>query len=135
MPVAVLVWDMDPRYRDGLSAVVALAALLAVGVTVAGWRVFVDPLALGVGFVGTLLLEAAFLRYPDRLLAVWERPGVAPGAAVAVLVAGAGAVWAAPWLLGALAWGLVGYLALLACVLAGVGNPVAVLVPSLTDRK
>jgi hypothetical protein len=51
-----------------------------------------------------------------------------PAVALAGLLAGAAlAVRAAPWLAGAAVWGLLTYLALLLCVLAGLGNPLSAL--------
>jgi peptidoglycan/LPS O-acetylase OafA/YrhL len=116
---------VNPQHRDGLLAVVGVAALLA-GVVAAGTlRVLLDPRAIAAGVAGALALECCFLRYPDRLLGAWERRGVPVVALAALLAAGAVAVRAGPWLLGAAVWGLLVYLGLLACVLAGLGNPLA----------
>lgn len=120
---------MDPRNRDGLLALATLAAL----VSVAGWVglavVLLDPAPAVVGTIGALALEAAFLRYPDRTRALWGRP---PVRALAVLLVVGGALLAARtgagFVVAALAWGLVAYLALLAVVLAGFRNPVSLLV-------
>jgi len=125
---------MDMYRRDALFAVVALAVLVAVGARLAGAGVFLTPLAVTVGVAGALAIEAVFLRYPDVLLPVWERTGVAVASAVLVLVGGVVAVRYVPWLVGAAAWGLVVYLVLSALVLAGVGNPVAAVVSPRSER-
>jgi DMSO reductase anchor subunit len=116
---------VNARHRDGLLALLGLAALLA-GVAATGpLRELLAPRAVVTGVVGALALEFCFLRYPDRLLAAWERRGVPMVALATLLVAGVVAVRALPWLVSAAVWGLVVYLGLLACVLAGVGNPLA----------
>ncbi|WP_250137779.1 hypothetical protein [Halorientalis salina] len=125
---------MGSALRDGLVAVAALVVLVATALVTTGTAVFVRPAAVAVGVTGAVAIEAVFLRYPDRLLPVWERPlpflaGVAALGCLAVV-----AVRAVPWVLGAVSWGLVTYLALLGCVLTGIGNPVAVLVSSAPDR-
>ncbi|SEN39714.1 hypothetical protein SAMN05216388_100314 [Halorientalis persicus] len=119
--------------RDGVLAGGALVALIAAG-TLIGGDPFLDPRAPVVGVGGALAIEAAFLRYPDRLLALWARPAVALVGVGAVAGLGVLALWRVPWLLGALTWGLMTYLVLLACVLLGVGNPLAAL-PGLGDRE
>lgn len=122
-----------PLLRDGLLAGGALVALLVVG-TLIGGDPFFDPRAVALGVCGALAIEAAFLRYPGRLLALWARPAVALAGVGAVAGLGVLALWAAPWLLGALTWGLVTYLVLLVCILLGVGNPLAAL-PGLGGRS
>lgn len=119
--------------RDGVLAGGALVALLAVGTLVAG-APFLDPRAVVLGVGGALAIEVAFLRYPERLLAVWARPVVALAGVGAVAGLGLVALWRAPWVLGALTWGLGTYAALLACVVIGVGNPLAAL-PGLGGRE
>ncbi|WP_227738904.1 hypothetical protein [Halorientalis pallida] len=119
--------------RDGLLASGVLAALLVAG-TLTGGDPFLDPRAPVVGVGGALAVEAAFLRYPERLLALWARPAVALAGVGAVAGLGVVALWAAPWLLGALTWGLVTYVGLLTCLLLGVGNPLAAL-PGLGERE
>ena len=116
---------MDPRHRDGLLAVVGLAALAAGAVRTVGAGPLLDPAAVAGGVAGALLLEAAFLRYPGVLLAVWERRGVPAAALLAVVAVGVAALRYAPVVVGGLLWGLATYLALLGCVLAGVGNPLS----------
>lgn len=116
---------MDPRRRDGLLALAGLAALLAGALTTVGAGPLLDPAAAAIGVSGAGLLEVAFLRYPDVLLAAWERRYVPLAGLLVVLGVGSLAVLYAPVLVGALAWGLVTYLALLACVLAGRGNPLS----------
>ena len=125
--------DADPR-RDATLAAAALVALLAVGAQTVGSTAFLDPVAVAVGVTGALAVEVGFVRYPERALAVWDCPGVALAGAGAVVCLGVAALWVAPWLLGALAWGLVTYFGLLACVLVGPGNPVAWL-PGLGERR
>ncbi|WP_246986335.1 hypothetical protein [Halorientalis marina] len=118
---------MQPRHRDGLLAVLGLVVLAALTLATAGPAALLAPVAVLAGAAGALALELVFLRYPDRALGLWERRGV-PGVALVGLLAGAVlAVRAAPWLAGAAVWGLLTYLGLLACVLAGVGNPLAAL--------
>jgi hypothetical protein len=114
---------VDPRHRDGLLAAGGLAVLLAgLAATDALGAVF-DPTAAVAGVAGAVLLEVAFLRYPGRLLSFWERRGVPVAGLLAVLLTGVVAARDAPGAVGALAWGLATYLALLAPVLAGLGNP------------
>lgn len=116
---------MDPRHRDGLLAAAGLVALLAGAVAAEALGAVVDPLAAATGVAGAVLLEVAFLRYPDRLLAVWERRGVPLVGLLVVTAVGAVATLAVPAVLGVLVWGLATYLVLLAVVLAGLGNPLA----------
>jgi hypothetical protein len=118
---------MHSQVRDGALAIVGLVALSTLAVVTAGRAVLVDLRAIAVGVAGAVALEALFLRYPSVLLELWERPGVAVLALVALVGCGGVAVLVAPWLVGAGVWGLLVYLAVLGCVLAGVGNPVAVL--------
>lgn len=119
---------MPSHRRDAALAGGLLAVLLAAVLGTVGAGPLVHPLAVGGGVGAALAAEAAFLRYPATLLAAWERRGVAAASAVALGALAAGAVAVAPWLVGAAVWGLVTYLALLGCVLVGVGNPVAVVV-------
>jgi len=122
-------------HRDGLLAAGSLAAVLAAGLLTSGVGVFVRPLAIVAGVAGALALEALFLRYSAWLLTAWKRPGIA---LAGVVTLGWVALWAsqaAPWALGAIAWGLATYLALLGCVLAGLGNPVAALVSTGRERE
>jgi hypothetical protein len=114
--------------RDGSLALVTLVALVAVGTRIVGVAPFVRPLAVVTGVAGALVIEWYFLVSP-ALATGWERRGVPVVGALTVLVAAATIASRAPWLLGAAAWGLVAYLCLLGCVLAGVGNPVARLSP------
>lgn len=116
---------MDPRHRDGLLAAGGLVVLLAVAFAVDALGAVLDPLAVVVGVGGAVLLEVAFLRYPGHLLALWERRGVPRAGLLAVLAVGIVGVRAAPGVVGVLVWGLTTYLALLGCVLAGLGNPLA----------
>ena len=116
---------MEPRRRDALLAVAGLAVLSAGAAVAVGVGPLLDSRAVAGGVAGALLLEAAFLRYPRRLLGLWERRGVPTAALLAVVGVGAAALRYAPPLVGALVWGLVTYLALLGCVLAGVGNPLS----------
>jgi hypothetical protein len=118
---------VHPRHRDGLLAVLGLSALAGVTLATAGPTALLAPGAVLAGVAGAVALELVFLRYPDRALGVWERRGV-PAVALAGLLAGAAlAVRAVPWLAGAAVWGLLTYLALLLCVLAGLGNPLSAL--------
>lgn len=118
---------MHPRVRDGALAVAGLGALVTVAVTTDGSAVLLDLRAVAAGVTGAVALELLFLRYPSVLLEFWERPAVPVLALGAALGVGLVAVTTVPWLVGAGVWGLVVYLVLLGCVLAGVGNPVAVL--------
>lgn len=126
---------MPLYYRDGLVAACLLIGLLVAGRLTTGVGVFVRPAAVVVGIPGAVALEALFLRYPARLLGVWERPlaVIAGVASLACLAAIAG--WYAPWVLGAIVWGLVTNLVLLGCVLAGIGNPVSWLLAADSKRE
>lgn len=117
---------MTTHRHDAAFAGVALVILTATGVWLFGGDPFWRPRAVVLGVGGALLVESAFLRYPERLLALWELPGVAPLAAGAVVALGVAAATTAPWILAALCWGLGTYFGLLACLLAGFGNPVGV---------
>ena len=116
---------MDARHRDGVLAVCALLAVLTVTTVTGRTSAALHPGAVVGGVGGAVGLELAFLRYPDRLLTLWDRPGVAVTAAAAVLVAGVLAAFTLRWLPWVLVWGLLTYLAVLGCLLAGVGNPLA----------
>lgn len=116
---------MDPRHRDGLLAVVGLAGISAGAVRTVGPGPLLDPLAVAGGVAAALLVEAAFLRYPERLLARWERRGVPAASLLAILAVGVAGLRYAPAVVGGLLWGLATYLALLGCVLAGFGNPLS----------
>lgn len=119
---------MHSQYRDGLLAIGGLLGLAGVSaVTVGVGRLF-DPIGVGTGVAAALAIEAVFLRYPSRMLRLWERRGVPVLGLCAVLAAGGLAVRVAPWLVAVPVWGLITYLGLLGCVLLGVGNPVSVLV-------
>ena len=115
---------MADARRDGLLAVLTLAALVAVGTRAVGVAPVVRPLAAAVGVAGALVLEWAFLASPT-LATGWERRGVPAVSAAAVVVVAVVLVPRAPWLVGAVAWGLVTYGCLLGCALVGWGNPVA----------
>jgi len=113
---------MADTRRDGLLALVALVALVALGGSAGGLAPFTHPGAAAVGVVVALAVEWCFLALPS-LADGWERRGV-PAVATAVTVAvGLLVARAVPVALGAAAWGLVTYGALLACVLVGLGNP------------
>jgi hypothetical protein len=117
---------VNPRLRDGLLAVAALAVLLAVAVLAGAVDAVTDPTAALGGVVGSLLLEVVFLRYPERTHELWDRPLVQVVAFA--LVAGVGLLAIQSglgWLLTALAWGLLTYLLLLAVVVGLGKNPLA----------
>ncbi|WP_255149840.1 hypothetical protein [Halorarius halobius] len=117
---------MDPHLRDGLLAVCALGLLVVVAALAGAIGSLVDWQAAVVGVVGSLLLEALFLRYPDRSRELWERRPIQ--AAAFALIAGLGIAAMRSglgWILAALAWGLVAYLLVLGVVVAGYPNPVA----------
>ena len=118
---------MQAQVRDGALAVVGLGALTVLAWRTVGLAVLLDPHAVVVGVLGAVALEVLFLRYPSVLLNAWERPGVPVLALVGLLGVSIVAVTLVPWLVGAGLWGLAVYLGVLGCVLAGVGNPVAVL--------
>lgn len=120
---------MNPLYRDGLLAVVGLLVLLSGTIGTVGIGPVVDPPAVVGGVLVALLVEAAFLRYPVILHSLWERRGVPTASLIVVVALGAAAVRYAPLAVGALVWGLATYLALLGCVLAGLGNPLRAVVP------
>lgn len=125
---------MHLYYRDGLLAVGSLVGLVAVGLLTTSASVFVHPVAIVTGVASATALEALFLRYSAWLLTVWERPGIALASVVALAWVALWAIWSVQWVLGAIAWGLVTYLVFLGCVLAGLGNPVAVLVTDEWER-
>ncbi len=118
--------------RDGLLAAGTLAVCLAVG-TLTDSDPFLDWRAALLGVGGALAVEAVFLRYPERLLALWARPAVALAGAGAVAGLGLIALSVTPWVLGALTWGLGTYAILLVCVVLGAGNPLTAL-PGLSRR-
>jgi hypothetical protein len=115
---------MADARRDGALAVLTLLTVVAVGTRVVGVAPFRHPLAVGVGVIGALGVEWAFLASP-ALATAWERRGVPLASAAAVVGAAVVLAPRAPWLVGAAAWGLVTYGCLLGCVLVGWGNPVA----------
>jgi amino acid permease len=121
-----------PRHRDGLLAALALAATLALLIRTGAS--LLAPLPAVVGVLGSLALEAVFLRYPDRTRALWERSVVQVASLLFVVGVSVLASTSAVWLLGALVWGLVAYLVLLGFVLAGAGNPVGRL-PGVDDGR
>jgi hypothetical protein len=85
------------------------------------------PTAL-LGVVGAIAIEAAMLRYPEATRAVWERPAVQAGSLLGLLAGGRTLVrHHGAWTAAACWWGLIAYLGMLACVLAGRNNPVSVL--------
>lgn len=118
---------MDLHRRDALLAAGALAAVLTAGLWTTGPRVFGSPVAVVVGVGGALAIEWLFLSYPDALLRQWRRPWVAAVSALCTVGVAVLALSVLPWLLGAVGWGLVTYLCLLACVWLGFGNPAVVL--------
>jgi hypothetical protein len=103
---------MDPRRRDGLLAAGCLAGVLALLARRDGLATLRDPRAAAAGVTAALVVEWGFLRYPDRLLALWERPAVNRGSALGLLVAGVVAR-RRPRLLAAGAWGILTYILLL----------------------
>jgi amino acid permease len=111
-----------PRHRDGLLAALVLAATLALSIRTGASLLALLPAVAGV--LGSLALEAVFLRYPDRTRALWERSVVQVASLLFVVGVSVLASTSAVWLLGALVWGLVAYLVLLGFVLAGAENPV-----------
>lgn len=115
------------RYQDPVLAFVALSLLVSVTVVTDQQSVLIEPVAVLGGVAGALILEILFLRYPDRLLTLWTIPGVSVLAALLTLGAGVAAVWIAPALLGVLVWGLATYLLLAFLVVAGFGNPMALI--------
>lgn len=109
---------MDPRIRDGLLSCGVLVTLLGTLQRQAAVDALRDPIPAMGGAATALLVEWAFLRYPDRLLAWWERPAVNRGSALGLI----GATVLArrrPRLLAAGVWGLATYLALLGRLLLG----------------
>jgi hypothetical protein len=124
---------MDDRtrglLRDGALAVVALAGLSGVLRERGETSALRSPRAAVLGVVGAVAIEAAMLRYPEVTRAVWEYRGVQAGSLVGLLACGG--VLArryGAWAAAACWWGLVAYLGMLACVLAGRENPVSALV-------
>ena len=125
---------MNPLYRDGLLAAVGLLVLLSGTIGTVGVGPVLDPTAAVGGVLVALLVEAAFLRHPEILLSPWERRGVPTASLLVVVALGAAAVRYAPVAVGALVWGLATYLALLGCVLAGLGNPLRVVAPDSDEE-
>jgi hypothetical protein len=108
---------MDPRHRDGLLAGGAVVAVLAMLVRRDALDALGDPRAAATGVGSALLVEWAFLRHPERLLELWERPAVNAGSALG-LVGGAVLTRDRPCLLAAAVWGLGTYFGLLSWSLA-----------------
>ncbi|MFB6118514.1 hypothetical protein [Halosegnis sp.] len=113
--------------RDAALALVTLTLLIAISIQAGLAARLFAPLPALVGVGGALTLELVLLANPERTQAVWERQSVRIGS-IALVVGlgllavrtGTGAV-----ILGALAWGLVGYLGLVAVVVASGENPLA----------
>lgn len=123
---------MDRRQllRDGLLAAATCGALLlgarALGVD---GGAYLEPLPGVVGTAGMVGIELLLLRRPDLTRRLWERRAVRIGSALGVLVgAGLAASGGAVWIVAALVWGLVAYVALVGVVLASGENPLARLV-------
>lgn len=121
---------MDPTLRrDCLLAVAALGGLSVIAVTMDVVGVLFRPLPFLVGVIGTLVLEALFLRYPAYTRALWQRRGIQVLSFVLLLSVGILAIrLGTGWLLASLAWGLVAYLGLVGIVAAGFNNPLSRLV-------
>jgi hypothetical protein len=124
---------MDSRtrglLRDGALALVALAGLGGVLRQRGQASALRSPPTAILGVVGAVAIEAAMLRYPEATRAVWERRSVQAVSLVGLL--GFGRALArryGSWTAAACWWGLVAYLGMLACVLAGRENPVSALV-------
>jgi len=115
--------DRTDHLGDGSLALACLAGLLGLLPRSGDADALGDPVAALAGVGTALLVEAAFLRSPERLLDWWRRPPVAVGSA-GCLVGAAAVARRTPRLLAVGAWGLVAYLVLLACTLAG-RNPLA----------
>jgi hypothetical protein len=99
---------MDPRRRDDGLAAGALAALLALLARDGALEELRRPSAASIGVGAAALVEWPFLRYPDRLLALWDRPGVASAAGLG-LVGAALVARRHARLVAAGVWGLVTY--------------------------
>ncbi|WP_226022254.1 hypothetical protein [Halomicrobium salinisoli] len=111
--------------RDDLLALLAVGALLALLARRSGLGALANPAAAVAGVAGAVLIEAAFLRYPE-LGAAWDRPLVHLGGLGAVLLAGVGAyLLVGSPIVAALCWGLVTFLLLLAAVVVTGRNPLA----------
>jgi hypothetical protein len=117
---------MADTRRDGLLALGALIVVVA-----EGRDPFLRPCVAALGVGAALVVEWCFLAVPS-LADGWERRGVPVAAAAVTVGAGLLVARAVPWVLGAAAWGLVTYLALLGCVLVGLGNPLTRL-PGVED--
>lgn len=108
------------RRHDAVLAVVALAGVLSVAAALDATRALSRPVPAVVGVAGALAIELAMAAYPDVSRRLWRRRDVRAGSVVGVVVAGlAGASGASDWVLGALAWGLLTYFALLGLVVSG----------------
>jgi hypothetical protein len=99
---------MDPQRRDDWLAAGALAALLALLARDGALDELRRPSATALGVGAAALVEWLFLRYPDRLLTLWDRPGVASAGGLG-LVGAALAARRHAGLVAAGAWGLVTY--------------------------
>ena len=120
---------MDGYRRDGLLALVTLTLLVAISIRAGVTERLFDPTIASVGLVGMCILEAVLLRYPDWTRAVWERRSVRCVAVFGTVTVGFAATGTSTGalVLGALVWGLLGYLLLLAVVVCH-ENPIARLV-------
>ena len=117
---------MADHRRDALLASVALSALLGGLLATGRAAALGSPAAVLGGVAGALALEVVFLR-ADRPAAAWDRPVVWGPATVATVGCGAVGLWVGGAVVAAaLVWGLVAYLLLLAAVVVGGRNPVAV---------
>jgi hypothetical protein len=98
------------RLRDAGLAGGMLVGLLILLDRSDGWRALRDPRAAATGVATALLVEWAFLRYPVRLLSLWERPVVNRGLPVVLLTVARR--WRQPRVLAAGVWGLATYVVL-----------------------
>ncbi len=116
----------DRRARDAALALVSTLALLGVASVLDVDRDrLLDPRSLTVGVVGALLVEAAFVRYPEWSQERWYRRSTQVTATLLVVVGGGVLTLAAGvWVLSALLAGLATYFVLLALSLAGLFPPV-----------
>ena len=124
-----VVFTVNRYRRDGLLALVTLTLLAAVSIRAGVTERLFDLAVAGVGLLGMCTLEAVLLRYPDWTRAVWERRSVRSVAVLGTVAVGfvATGTGVSGLVLGALVWGLVGYLLLLVVVVC-YENPIARLV-------
>lgn len=111
---------MTDHRRDAVLAACCAVVLLGV-LSVGDWTwALVDPVAVVVGVVGALAVEALFLAETPAV-DLWERLSVRAASIFALLFGAVAAAYlVGPVLVGAAVWGLATYFVLLALALADI---------------